>query len=288
MEYLIHLAIIFAIYAILSLSLNLVVGYTGMISITHAAFFGIGAYATAILTTEFGFDFFLSALLGVTITAPLAFFIGLVFNRLSGDYYVLGTVGFNAILVSIFLNWQNLTRGALGIPGIPRPEVLSFSLSSNFSFLISSALFLIITFLVSRFISKSSFGRALKAIREDEKAIQVFGFNTPLYKTFVFVIAASIASLAGSLLASYLSFIDPSNFTVLESVFIFSIVILGGAASLRGSLLGALILVLLPELLRFVGFPTEIAAQARQAIYGLILILLMLYRPQGLIGEYKL
>jgi branched-chain amino acid transport system permease protein len=127
----------------------------------------------------------------------------------------------------------------------------------------------------------------LKAIREDEEAIRVFGYSTLSYKLAAFVVAAAFAALAGSLFASFIGFIDPTAFNVMESVFIISVVILGGFANIKGSLLGALVLVLLPELLRFVGFSADIAAQMRQALYGLALILLMLYKPQGLMGEYK-
>lgn len=287
MEYLIHLAILFSIYGILGLSLNLVAGYTGLLSVTHAAFFGIGAYAVAILSVQYGTNFFAALVIGVILSAIISFLVGKVLSRLSGDYYVLGTVGFNYILFSIFLNWQDLTRGTFGIPGIPRPNFLSVYFSSNISFLALSLLFLLLIYLVSRFIVRSSFGRVLKAIREDEEAIRVFGYNTPYFKLAIFVIGAAMAALSGSLFASYISFIDPSSSAVIESVFILAIVILGGLANLKGSLLGALFLVLLPEALRFVGFGADIAAQMRQVIYGLLLILFMLYRPQGLIGEYK-
>jgi len=143
-------------------------------------------------------------------------------------------------------------------------------------------------YFASRFVVNSSFGRALKAIREDETVIAVFGYNTLYFKLVIFVISAAMAAVAGSLFASYITFIDPSGFQVTESMFILAIIILGGLANLRGSILGALFLILLPEILRFVGFPSDIEAQMRQVVYGIILILLMLYRPQGLIGEYKL
>lgn len=128
----------------------------------------------------------------------------------------------------------------------------------------------------------------LKAVREDEEVIQVFGYNTPYYKLVIFLVGAGMASIAGSLFATYITFIDPSTFTLNESVFILSIIILGGLANNRGAVLGAACLILLPELLRFVGFPSDVAAQMRQLVYGLLLVLLMLYRPQGLMGEYKL
>ena len=288
MEYLIHLAILFAIYAVLGVSLNLVVGYTGLLSVTHAAFYGIGAYTTAILLTKTGAGFFTSVIFGVIVAIVASFLIGAVLSKFKGDYYALGTFGFNTILFAIFLNWQSLTRGPLGISGISRPELFGINFANNFNFLILTLLFLGLIYFASRFITSSSFGRVLKAIREDETAIAVFGYNTLYFKLAIFIISAAMAAIAGSLFASYITFIDPSGFQLMESVFILAIIILGGLANLRGSILGALFLILLPEILRFVGFPTDIAAQMRQVVYGVIVILLMLYRPQGLIGEYKL
>ncbi|MFH1402371.1 MAG: branched-chain amino acid ABC transporter permease [Patescibacteria group bacterium] len=288
MEYLIHLGILFAIYAILGISLDLVVGYTGLLSVTHAAFYGIGAYATAILLTGFGVNFFLSVVLGVVFASFVALLMGLVLSKFKGDYYALASFGFNIIVFSIFLNWQELTRGPLGIPGIAKPSLFGFEFSSNFSFLILALAFLLGIFLVARFVVNSSFGRVLKAIREDEEVIQVFGYRTLYYKLTIFVISAGMAGIAGALYASYISFVDPSSFALMESIFILAIIILGGLANLRGAVLGALFLILLPEALRFVGLPSDIAAQMRQVIYGLILVGLMLYRPQGLTGKYKL
>lgn len=288
MEYLIHLAILFAIYAILGVSLNLVVGYTGLLSVTHAAFYGIGAYTTAIVLTKTGVGFFGSVILGIIIALTISFLIGIVLSKFKGDYYALGTFGFNTIIFAIFLNWQSLTRGPLGIPGISKPELFGLNFANNFNFLILALVLMVLMYFASRFIANSSFGRVLKAIREDETAIAVFGYNTLYFKLAIFIISAAMAAVAGSLFASYITFIDPSGFRLMESVFILAIIILGGLANLRGSILGALFLILLPEVLRFVGFPSDIAAQMRQVVYGVILILLMLYRPQGLMGEYKL
>ena len=288
MEYAVHLAILFTIYAILALSLNLIVGYTGLVSVTHAAFYGIGAYTTAILATALGANFFLALLLGVLHAMIAAFLIGFVLSKFRGDFYVLGAVGFNVIVFSILLNWQKLTSGPLGIPGIPRPHFLGIDFSQNFNFLLLATCCLLLVYLICRFVANSSIGRVLKAIREDEQAISVFGYKTLNYKLTVFVIGAGLAAIAGSLFASYITFIDPTTFTVNESIFVLAIIILGGLANLKGSLLGALFLILLPEALRFVGFPNEVAAQMRQLVYGLLLVILMLYRPQGLMGEYKL
>ncbi|MEK7087730.1 MAG: branched-chain amino acid ABC transporter permease, partial [Patescibacteria group bacterium] len=154
--------------------------------------------------------------------------------------------------------------------------------------LILAVCVLAFVYLAARFIERSSFGRGLKAVREDEAALEVFGYRALHYKLAIFTIGASLASVAGSLFAAYITFIDPSTFTINESIFILSAIILGGLASNRGAVIGALVLILLPEFLRFVGFPADIAAQTRQAVYGVVLIVLMLYRPQGLVGEYKL
>lgn len=288
MPYLIHLAILFSIYAILGISLNLVVGYAGMLSVTHAAFYGIGAYASAILLTRTNIGFVPALFLAIIFTMMASFIASLVLSKFKSDYYALVSFGLNIIIFSILMNWQSFTKGPLGISGIPKPNFFGFVIFSNSRFLFLSLLCLIFVYAAARFIAVSSFGRVLKAIREDEKAIQIFGYNTALFKTIIFILSAGMAAIAGSLFASYISFIEPSTFSLMESIFILAIIILGGLANIKGSIIGALFLVLLPEVLRFVGFPMSIAAQMRHFVYGLILVLLMLYRPQGLMGEYKL
>ncbi len=248
----------------------------------------MGAYVTAILLTGTGMNFFLSVIIGMLITGACSLLIGFVLSKFKDDYYALGSFGFNVIIYSIFLNWQGLTRGPLGIPGIARPSLFGFTFSDNLSFLILSVVFVAIVYGICRFIAGSSFGRVLKAIREDDQAIEIFGYRTISYKLMIFVVSAMLASIAGSLFASYITFIDPSSFSLIESIFILAVIILGGLASNKGSIWGAVFLILLPEILRFVGFPDDIAAQMRQVTYGVILILLMLYRPQGLVGEYRL
>jgi branched-chain amino acid transport system permease protein len=288
MEYLIHLGIISCIYAILGVSLNLVVGYAGLLSVTHAAFYGLGAYATGILMLSHGWEFFASMATGMAIAGVAAWFIAIVSGKFKGDYYALVSFGFNVIVFSVLLNWQSLTRGPLGIPGIPKPIVFGTPVVANAQFLVLSLVALACVYAVASGIVNSSFGRALKGIREDEDALRVFGYRVAQYKRIIFVIGAMFAAVAGSIFASYISYIDPSTFTLNESIFLLSIIILGGLANLRGSVAGAVFFILLPEILRFVGFPPDIAAQMRQVAYGVMLVLLMLYRPQGIFGEYKL
>lgn len=292
MEYLIHLAILISIWSILAISLNLIVGYAGLLSITHAAFFGLGAYTTAILTTAYDFNFFITIPVGIIVTAIVSWLFSVILSRFKGDYYALASFGFNIIIFSIFLNWQSVTRGPLGIPGIGRPDIslfgFDFIFRSNLHFLILVAISALIIYGIAQFIVNSSFGRVLKAVREDEHAIQVFGYRTGNYKLLIFIISACMAGVAGSFFASYITFIDPSTFSLNESIFILAIIILGGLANNQGVFWGTVFLILLPEVLRFVGFPTDIAAQMRQVVYGLLLVFLMMYRPQGLMGEYKL
>ncbi len=288
MEYLIHLAVLFSIFSILALSLNLVVGYTGLLSLTHAAFYGIGAYVTGILMVGHGANFFVGLGAGVLAAMLLALPISMVLAKFRGDYYALVSLGFNVIVFSVLLNWQAVTQGPLGIPGILRPELFGLVFSNSFAFLVLALILAAGVYWLSQAIVSSSFGRVLKAIREDEEALGVFGYRTQTYKLVIFVIAAAMAAVAGALYASYTSFIDPHTFTVSDSIFMLAIIVLGGLGSLRGAAVGALVLVLLPEILRFVGFTPDIAAQMRLVVYGIILILLMHYRPQGLMGEYRL
>ena len=261
MEYLIHIAILVTLYGMLGLSLNLVVGETGLLSLAQAAFYGLGAYSTALLMVNEHTNFFVAVGAGILISGIVALIIGLVFSRFKGEYYALGTLGFGVIVYSIFLNWKTLTNGPLGLA---------------------------LVYGICIFINRSSFGRVLKAIREDEEVAEVFGYKTLYFKLLIFVISATLASIAGALFGSYLFYIDPTSFSVDESIFILSVVILGGLGSTRGVMLGALLLIVLPEALRFVGFPSDIAAQMRQLVYGVALISLMLFRPQGLLGNYRL
>ena len=293
---------VFAIWAILSVSLNLVVGYTGLLSVGHIGFFGIGAYAMAILTSDapyeqlrteaiptLGWPFFAALPVSVILAGLAALVVGVVFNRFRDDIYVLVSFGFAIIAFNVFLNWRGLTRGAFGIHEIARPSIGGWVFDGELEFLALALVFLAIVALISWFIVSSSFGRVLTAIREDEQAIEVFGYQATHYKLAVWVISAMMAGLAGGLFASWTTFIDPNSFILLESILLVSIVILGGLATIWGSLLGAMVFVLLEEGMRFLPFlPTEFIGQARQVVLGILLVLLMLFRPQGLVGRYRL
>jgi branched-chain amino acid transport system permease protein len=287
-DYLIHLATIIGIWSILAVSLDLVVGYTGLLSMAQVTFCGIGAYTSAILMAALNVNFFVSILAAMIVAGLASFLIGLVLNKFRGDYYALGSLGFNAIVFSVFLNWKGVTNGPLGISGIFRPELFGVNFYGGASFLLLVLLILGIVFALSRFIVNSSFGRVLKAIREDEETAQAFGYDTTSFKLAVFIISAAMAGAGGALFASYYTFIDPFSFKTMQSIVVLAMIILGGLANLRGALVGSIFLVILPEALRFVGFPTDVAAQMQELTYGIILVSLMLFRPQGIIGEYKM
>src|SRR3989339_704973 len=185
-------------------------------------------------------------LIGAIVAGLIGLLIGLVLSKFRDDYYVIVTVGFNIIAYGIFMNSHSLTRGPLGIVAVPRPKIDLFGLhldfNNNLLFLALVLVFLALIYFLARFIAKSSFGRVLKAIREDEKAIQVFGYNAFYFKLAIFVISAGMAAVAGSFFASYLRFTSPNTFVLMESILILSMIILGGLANLKGSLLGAFIL----------------------------------------------
>lgn len=287
MEYLAHIMVITGIYIILTLSLNLVVGYTGLAALGHAAFSCVGAYTSSLLALNFGLSPWLGLLIGACVAALLGVVIGFPCLRLKGDYLALATFGLGVIVYSIAKNWVSVTRGPMGLPGIPGFSVFGFQLSEIWQYLILVTFFVLLTYFTIGRVVNSPFGRILRGIREDEIVALAVGKDVDRHKILVFVIGAFFAGIAGSLYAHYITFIDPSSFTVMESITILLMVVFGGMSSLSGSFIGASILVIFPEALRFLGLPTSVAAPLRQMTYGLLLTVLMLRRPQGILGIYR-
>ena len=208
--------------------------------------------------------------------------------RLHEDYFVIATFGFQVIIFSLFNNWVDLTRGPLGIFGIPPPSIGEWTVHSARDFFVLVAIWTVVTWLIVYRLARSPYGRVLRAIREDEVFAQAMGKNTLWFKVSAFAISAMLASSAGSLYAHYITYIDPSSFTVMESILLLAMVIIGGADSPWGPAIGATILVTFPEILRFVGFPAHVAANLRQIFYGMLLVILMMSRPRGLLGRFRL
>ena len=287
MDYLLHILILIGIYSILSVSLNLIAGYTGILSIAHAAFYGIGAYVVALMALKLHTPALVNIICAIAACGLAGALVGIPSLRIRDDYFVIATFAFQVIAFSVMNNWVSFTGGPMGLPGIPQPVLFGVTISSSLGFLITTAVLSAIAFGITYRIVKSPFGRVLKAVREDEVFALSLGKNVAAFKVTVFVVGASMASLAGALYAYYISFIDPTSFTVMESIFIISVVIIGGAGSLWGPVVGAAVLVALPEALRFVGMPSSVAANVRQMLYGALLVAFMLWRPQGFIGEYS-
>lgn len=284
-EYLLHLANLIVIYSMLGVSMNLVLGYLGILYLAHPAMYGIGAYTVAILTTTGHTNFFLALLLGGVFAGLAGLILSLPSLRLKSHYIGMTTLGFLIITFGLFTNLRDVTRGALGIPGIPRPEIFGIILNTNGSFLIFNIIIAAILLTILYKILNSPFSKVIEAIREDETAAKTLGKNTALYKIQAFTISAFFGGIGGGLFASYLGFINPSSFNVHELIIILTIVIIGGMGSFWGGIAGSLLIFLLFEPLRFLQLNPEIIGALRYGIYGLLLILFMIFRPNGLFGK---
>lgn len=288
MNYVLHLLVMIGIYLPLAYSLNLLIGFGGLVLFCHAAFYGIGAYAYALLITKLGLSPLLSVPATILITALLAFPIGLISLRFRQDLFLFVTLGFQMIVYVILFNWVDLTNGPYGIAEIPRPEVFGMSIRSQSAYLglviLMNALLLPLLFVLYR----SPFGLLMKALRENEEAAESIGINANRIYLQAFVVTAAFAAVPGAFYAVYVTYIDPSSFTLKESIFLAAILLLGGAGNLKGPFVGVSVMLLLPEALRFIGMPDAIAHNMREVIYGLLLAVLMYLRPQGIAGEYKI
>ncbi|MEK6854594.1 MAG: branched-chain amino acid ABC transporter permease [Nanoarchaeota archaeon] len=285
--FVVHVLILISIYILLAVSLNLVLGYTGRVNLGHVALFGIGAYTSALLYIN-GIPFVIAFLASGFFAGFSGFVLIFATKRLKGDYYALATLGFSFIVYSLLLNLTSITRGPLGIAGIKKPELFGFAITNNFSYLtFSSIIVLISVFIIWRIVS-SPFGILLGAMRDDETALKVLGKDTKMLKYKAMGISAFFAGISGSLFAHYISFIDPGTFTISEIILVLTIVIVGGIASTKGSIVASAIIVVIPELLRFLPLPGGIAGPMRQILYSIILIVLLLYKPRGLFGRIEL
>lgn len=289
MDYIFHIIIMINIYIILTTSTNLLVGMTNLLSLGQAALYGIGAYLAVLALMVLNLSLIPALIFVILGTSLLSLLIAYPSLRLRGDYFVLATLGFQLIVFTILYNWVDVTRGPYGIPGIPSANLFGIiNISGIIPYLILSSILAVGVVGLFYMLIYSPFGRALKAVRDDELSTQAVGRNVTAIKIWSFVVSSGIIGISGLLYASYVSYIDPTSFNLDEAIFILSAVIIGGTGNIKGPVIGAVFVVLLPELLRFVGLPDSVAANLRQIIYGLMIIVLMRLRPQGLAGEYAL
>ncbi len=287
MSYLFHLLVYFEIYAIVAMSLNLLIGYGGLLQMAHAAYFGIGAYAAALLWTKFGWGFFPGLAAGALAAGLLSLLVSLPAWRFKGDYFVMISIAVQALIYAILYNWIGLTNGPFGVSGIPRPVLIDYDFVTTGSVSLLYGGLALALGMVMALLKWSPFGRALQAMRDDELAARSIGLPVNWLKLQSFALASGMVGIAGGLYAAYVSYIDPTSFSLNESILMLSMVIVGGTGNVRGPLVGAAVLILLPEALRFLHLPDTVAANVRMLAYGLLLVLMMHLRPQGLAGTYR-
>jgi branched-chain amino acid transport system permease protein len=277
-QYIIRIFIMIGIYTTLALGLNILTGYTGLVSLGHGGFYAIGAYTTSILMIRFQMNFLVAVLIAMAFTGICGLLLGLPTLRLTGTYLSIVTLGFGEIVKMLIMNLDSITNGTLGLRGIPRPSFFGFqlTLANHGMYYLMLILLLIVTFACLA-MQNSNLGRTLRAIKADELAATMMGVRTARYKIAAFVISAVITGLAGGFYATLVSYIDHNSFTFDVSIMILSIVILGGMGTIRGMFLGAIILIVFPEVARPL-------MEWRFVVYGLVLIIMMRFRPQGLLG----
>lgn len=287
MEYIIHILVLAGLFVMMTVSLNLVLGFAGLPAMGQSAFFCVGAYASSLACLHLGLPPWITLCFAAILTWGVGWLVSLTASRLAGDFLALATFGLAAVAHSLAINWDAVTRGPLGLSGIPSFSVFGHALDTAWYFFPIVALFCFVTVLVARRFVSSPFGRVIQGMRESNMLCESVGIDVGHFTRTIFAAGALFAGIAGALYAHYVTYIDPTSFTPLESVTILLMVVFGGMGSISGSILGATILVVLPELLRFVGLPSSVAAPVRQMLYGGLLVGLMLIRPSGLLGRYK-
>lgn len=289
MDYFLHILIISLIYAIFAISLNLELGYTGLYNFGHVAFFGLGAYTSALLSLA-GVPVVLAMGCGVGVAGLAGVLLAVPALRLSGDYFGIATLAFGEMVRLVFLNERWLTKGPMGLPRIPRPFWIDAGVAGLPMFLLLCALLTLAVLLIVRRITSGPFGRALKVVREDEYVAQALGKNVFSLKVRIVTVGSALAGLAGSVWAHYVTYISPSDFTLNETILVLLCVVLGGRGTHYGPLIGAFVLMFFQESLRFLPIPADfgrVIAPIQGMVYGGVLVFLMLRRPQGIMPEYR-
>jgi len=276
-HYPLHLACTVGIFVILAVSLNIVVGFTGQISLGHAAFFAVGAYTSSLLAMKFGVPFWLGIFGSGVVSLIFGILLGVPTLRVRDIYLSVVTICFGLMVQLALVNLESITGGARGIYGIPRPSIAGFTFMSPQSYYYIILFFALLSIFSTSRLLKSRFGRAFLSIRENELAAETVGVRTTYYKILAFAISSFYAGLAGSLYAHYVSYINPDAFTFGTSVDVLVMIVIGGLGNIWGSVIGAFVITLLPEYLRFM-------QQYYRAVFGLGLIFMMVFMRSGIIS----
>lgn len=278
--YVLHVLIMAGVFAVLAMSLNLLLGYTGQLSLGHAAFFGIGAYTSALLTLRLDWSFWIGLVAGAALAGVAGGAIGRLALKLRGAYFVLVTISFAGVISLVSQNWMELTNGPLGLPGVPAPELFGWSLrtKSAYYFLVLAAVAL--SYVVCRRLVRSRVGRAFLALRENEPLAESVGVDPTRYLVVATVTSAAMAGVGGVLYAHYTRFVSPEVFLFSYTVTMVIMVIAGGKGTLAGPIVGAILFTALPEALREV-----VAWQWQMVLYGAVLLGLIYFVPRGIVRE---
>ena len=280
--YHLHTLIMAGIFAVLALSLNLLLGYTGQLSLGHAAFFGIGAYASALLTVKLEWSPWLGLLAAIAAPGLAGWGIGRLALKIRGAYFVLLTISFAGVISLVSVNWMELTNGPLGLPGVPPIELAGFSLRSKSAYYYLVLAAVTACYLVCLAIVRSRVGRALVALRENETLAASVGIDGTHYLVLAAVVSAAMAGLGGGLYAHYVRFVSPEVFLFTYTVTMVIMVVAGGKGTLAGPVVGAVIFTALPEALR------ELTSyQWQMLVYGVLLVLVLFFLPQGIVPSLR-
>jgi branched-chain amino acid transport system permease protein len=283
-NFLLSYIILAEIFAIMALSTNLLVGIIGIFSVSQAALMGIGAYTYA-NCSMLGLDFVTATVIAVLVCSVFSILTSLPSLRLAGDYFVVTSFGIQLVATAVFINWSDVTGGASGIAGIPPPELFGYSAVLPGAFVYVSTALLVLSGLVYWLMMRSTYGRILHAIRIDEIAVAAAGRDVLRAKLGTAAVSGGFAALGGVLFGAFLSFVDPTSFDIHVSVLILTMLVVGGARTLRGSIIGPFVILAIPQLLTLVELPSSVLGPARQLAYGVLLVAFMLLRPQGIAGR---
>jgi branched-chain amino acid transport system permease protein len=280
-SYLLRVLTTAVLYMILALGLNIVPGFTGLLDLGYVGFYGIGAYTSGLLAIHYDLSLWVILPLAAANGALWGVLLGAPTLRLTGDYFAIVTFGFSELVVLFLRNELWLTRGPMGLPGIPPPAIFGYTLNQGWQYFYLALFLLVVVLVVVVRLENSRLGRAWFAIREDEIAAQCCGISLIRYKVMAFAASAAIGAMGGAFYAKWFRFIHPDMFKFWESILILCLIVFGGMGSIAGTMLGALILIPLSEILRAV-LPQGMF-NARYLIYGLLLVIMMRLRPEGLI-----
>ncbi len=289
MDYLLHIGIVICIYIMFAVSLDLELGHAGLYNFGHMAFFGIGAYTTALLSLA-GLSIPVAMACALVVSGLAGALMAFPVLRLTGDYFGIATLAFAEMVRLVLLNERWLTKGPMGLPGIPQPSWMGSGAWGMGGFLLLSGLLALLTVALTYRLETSPFGRALRVIREDEFVAQAFGKNVVSMKVRCVTVGSALAGLAGALWAHYMTYISPNDFTLQGTILVLLCVVLGGKGTVWGPVLGAVLVIMFQESLRFLPIPGDwgrFVAPIQGMVFGLLLVLLMLRRPQGLLAPFR-